>query len=73
MAEAVNWVAKITTVALEMVLPGVLGWWLDQQWGTGTVLTLVGFGTGLLAGGWHLYQMTADAFKNGPADKDSEQ
>ena len=34
MAEAMGWVAKITTVGLEMALPAMFGSWLDSRWGT---------------------------------------
>ncbi len=53
---AIEWVSRITTVALEMVLPGLAGHWLDQRWGT-SYLTLVGFAFGLTAGIWHLLSM----------------
>jgi hypothetical protein len=57
MALAMEWVAKITTVALEMVLPGLAGRWLDAQLGTG-FLVLLGFAFGLVAGISHLLLMT---------------
>jgi hypothetical protein len=57
MALAMEWVAKITTVSLEMVLPGVFGQWLDSKWGTG-FLALAGFALGIAVGMWHLLQMT---------------
>ena len=57
MAEAMNWVSKITTVALEMVLPGLAGLWLDSQLGT-RFLTLLGFALGIPLGMWHLIAMT---------------
>ena len=34
MALAMEWVAKITTVGLEMVLPGIGGHYLDERLGT---------------------------------------
>jgi hypothetical protein len=57
MAEAMNWVSKITTVALEMVLPGLAGLWLDNQLET-RFLTLLGFAFGVPLGMWHLIAMT---------------
>lgn len=57
MAMAMEWVAKITTVGLEMVLPGLAGRWLDAQFGT-EFLVLLGFGLGLVAGISHLLLMT---------------
>jgi len=57
MAEAMNWVSKITTVALEMVLPGLAGLWLDNQLET-RFLALFGFALGVPLGIWHLIAMT---------------
>ena len=57
MAEGINWVSKITTVALEMVLPGLAGMWLDSQLET-RFLALVGFALGVPLGIWHLIAMT---------------
>ena len=56
-ALAMEWVAKITTVALEMVLPGLLGEWLDGKFGT-NFLALVGFALGITVGVMHLLAMT---------------
>jgi hypothetical protein len=57
MAEAMNWVSKITTVAVEMILPGLAGLWLDNQLGT-RFLALLGFALGVPLGMWHLIAMT---------------
>jgi hypothetical protein len=57
LALALEWVAKITTVALEMVLPAVGGGYLDQRLGTG-YWALVGVVLGMAVGMWHLLQMT---------------
>ena len=71
-AVAMEWVAKITTVALEMVLPGIGGTWLDKRFGT-SFLALLGFAFGLTAGIWHLLLMTKTATKRkGPADSDDD-
>ena len=63
MAQAAEWVSRITTVALEMVLPGILGSWLDKRWDTG-FLGLVGFALGVTLGTWHLIWMTKTAANN---------
>lgn len=52
-----EWVAKITTVALEMVLPAVAGSYLDRRFGT-SYLALAGVVLGFVVGMWHLLQMT---------------
>jgi hypothetical protein len=53
-----EWVARITTVSLEMVLPGLLGHWADRQFGT-RFLSFIGFGMGILGGFFHLLTMTS--------------
>ena len=45
------------TVALEMVLPGVLGIWIDRQLGYKAAFTLAGFGLGFSVALWHLLQL----------------
>lgn len=57
LAEATNWISKITTVALEMILPGLAGLWLDNRLGTG-FLGLLGFALGVPLGIRHLIAMT---------------
>jgi hypothetical protein len=56
-ALAMEWVAKITTVALEMFLPAIGGSYLDAHFGT-SYWALVGLVLGLVVGLWHLLQMT---------------
>jgi len=57
LALAMEWVSKITTVALEMVLPAVGGGYLDQRLGT-KYWTLIGLVLGFVVGMWHLLVMT---------------
>lgn len=54
---AAGWVAKITTVALEMVIPAAVGAWADQRWGL-NFLAMLGLAVGVTVGIWHLVQMT---------------
>ncbi|MBI3836303.1 MAG: AtpZ/AtpI family protein [Planctomycetia bacterium] len=46
MAIALEWSATIMTISAEMVVPGLLGYWLDQRLGTRVLFLLVGFGFG---------------------------
>ena len=55
---AYHWASRIMTVSLEMVLPGLAGYWLDQRVGIRPVFTVLGFGAGMVFGIWHLIQMT---------------
>ncbi|HZZ70823.1 MAG TPA: AtpZ/AtpI family protein, partial [Pirellulales bacterium] len=48
-----EWVSRIIAIALEMVLPGVMGGWLDKKFGTGFI-SLTGFALGISIAIWHL-------------------
>ena len=52
-AVAMGWVSRVLAISLEMVLPGILGQWLDARLGT-KFLVLVGFGLGISLALWHL-------------------
>jgi F0F1-type ATP synthase assembly protein I len=60
LAAAMEWVSRITTVAIEMVLPGMMGYGLDRYFGT-SFFVLVGFALGMVLGFWHLLRMTQAA------------
>lgn len=45
------------TISIEMVLPGVLGLWLDNWLGTKALFTILGFAGGLTLAIWHLVKM----------------
>ncbi len=57
-AKAYVWAYRIIVVALEMVLPGLAGYWLDQQIGTLILFMLIGFGIGTTAAVMYLIQIT---------------
>jgi hypothetical protein len=57
-AKAYQWATRIMIVALEMVLPGLAGNWLDRQLGTKILFTLLGFAGGCTAAVMHLIRMT---------------
>lgn len=46
MAIALGWSATIMTISAEMVIPGLLGYWLDQWLGTRVLFLLIGFALG---------------------------
>lgn len=56
LSEAFSWVGRVVAVAVEMVLPGVAGSWLDRTWGF-SFLAPVGFVVGLVLGVSHLVVM----------------
>jgi hypothetical protein len=57
-AVAYQWASRIMVVAMEMVLPGLAGHWLDVRLGTVVLFLLVGLGLGCTAAVIHLVQMT---------------
>jgi ATP synthase protein I len=73
-AAAMEWVGRITVLALEMVLPGLAGTWLDDRWGTRPALTIVGFLFGTVGGMAHLLWITtAENKKAQQRRRDKEQ
>jgi hypothetical protein len=69
MAEAMMWVSRITTIALQMVLPTLAGYYADSYLGT-RFLILVGTGIGMALGFWQLLSI-AKRNQTGRGEKDS--
>ena len=61
---AYQWAARIMTLAVEMMVPGLFGLWADNRLGTKVVFTLLGLGAGMTLAGWQLIKMTARLQKN---------
>jgi F0F1-type ATP synthase assembly protein I len=57
-ALAMEWVSRITTISLGMVLPGVAGYWIDLKLGTKMVFLIVGIILGFVGGMWQLIKLT---------------
>jgi hypothetical protein len=58
LAKAYEWAWRIIVVSLEMVLPGVAGYWLDTRLGTVCLFLVIGLTVGSIAAIRHLIQMT---------------
>jgi F0F1-type ATP synthase assembly protein I len=56
-----GWATQITTIAMEMVVPAILGWWLDQKLGTRPALVTAGGAIGLFLGLVHLLRVAKSA------------
>ncbi len=50
LSTALQMTSRITGVALEMVVPGLIGYWVDAKLGTRAVFLLLGVALGLLLG-----------------------
>jgi ATP synthase protein I len=57
MAVAMEWSARLTTIALEMVIPPAGGYWLDGRIGTSPAFVIVGAILGFVLGIFHLVQL----------------
>jgi hypothetical protein len=55
-------------VSLEMVLPGLVGNWVDGRLGTKILFTLLGFAAGSTAAVMHLIRMTRADENRGDSD-----
>lgn len=70
LALGLEWSSRITTVALEMVVPSLIGYWIDLKLGTRLVFlisgTVLGFATGLIS----LLRMTRPTKPNRERDDD---
>ena len=69
-AEAARWVGILTTVGLEMVIPTLIGHWLDRRFGL-RILTFVGLVLGFAIGLWNIVQIARQSDsqsgpRNGP-------
>jgi hypothetical protein len=65
MAVALGWASIIMTVSLEMVVPGLVGYWIDQRLGTGVLVMLAGFVFGMVLATWHLMRVLSNANRAG--------
>jgi len=58
-AIAMGWATALMTISVEMVLPGLLGYWLDKRLGFKALFVFVGFACGMTVAVWHLIRITA--------------
>ena len=63
-------VAQITTIGFELVIPVVVGYYLDERWDSGPWLTIVGALLGSVVAFTHLLQLAARAKKQAGSQND---
>ncbi len=56
-AQAMTLSSMIISIAIEMVLPGLAGYWVDQRLGTKVVFLVFGLVLGVVGGMIHLVRM----------------
>jgi F0F1-type ATP synthase assembly protein I len=57
-ALAYQWSARITSISLELVVPVLAGYWLDQRWGTLPLVLIVGVILGFTTATLSLLRLT---------------
>ncbi len=71
LSAAVQWASRVTSIALEMTLPPIVGVWLDGKMGTGfaflTVGAILGFVTGMISL-WGIAKSLAESRSRTPMD-----
>lgn len=59
-----QWACRITGVCLQMVIPLLMGYYLDQRLGIVPVLTLLGLAFGMWLGGMGLLRIVKQSERN---------
>ena len=68
------WGTRVTVVAAEMVVPGLIGHWIDTKLGIPLVFMLIGFALGITSAIMQLIRITAaDTRAKHPSDKNYPQ
>lgn len=52
-----------------MVIPGLIGYWIDQQLGYKAAFVIGGFVFGMVFGFWHLMKIAGNPPSDRPANK----
>ena len=73
LALAAAWSARVTTIALEMVIPGMIGLWIDRQLGTVMVFLVLGVVLGMTVGMLHLVRLGVSAERGSQPKEKSEE
>jgi hypothetical protein len=67
---AYAWATRVMVIAAEMVVPGLVGVWIDQKIGSLVVFALAGFALGITVAIMHLVRMTkSNSDSNSPIER----
>jgi F0F1-type ATP synthase assembly protein I len=62
-ADLYQWSARISGIAFGMVIPPIIGIWLDQYCGTGALFVILGAIFGMVGGFWQLIKIAQTVSK----------
>ena len=71
LALAVALSARVTTISLEMAIPGAIGYWIDRRLGTVMLFLVLGVILGTTTGVSHLVRLAASSRPGAPPDRTS--
>jgi hypothetical protein len=52
------WASRVTTISVQMVVLGLIGYWVDNKLEIRGLFTLLGFSLGMTFGTWQLIRFT---------------
>lgn len=67
-ALAMEWTSRITTISLEMVVPALVGYWLDRRLGTHLLFLVLGVMLGFVTAMLSLLRLTRPPGPDHPPD-----
>jgi len=73
LAQGIAWSTRVTAIALEMVVPGLIGLWIDRRLGTVAVFLFLGMILGVTTGILQLARLAASEGRGGPSDGKSSE
>lgn len=65
---AMQWSSRITTISLELVVPLLIGYWLDRRWGTLPLFIIVGVVLGFITATLSLMRLAKPSDTDHPPD-----
>ena len=65
---AMVWSSRITAISLEVVIPALIGYWLDLRWGTLPLLIIVGAILGFVTATLSLLRLAKPSGLDHPPD-----
>lgn len=72
MAKAYQWAARGMSAATGMVVPAVIGYYVDKCWGTRILFTILGSALGVAFGIWQLLEMARASDKSAGTAREQE-
>ncbi len=73
MAKALSKVTQITAISLMMIVPAIVGHFIDRRFGTVILFTAIGLVLGMVAAVWQLVQFVAHQDQSVSPDRNEKE